>query len=129
MHLLLELAHFDVDDFARSPSGAENRWDGQRINVRSKSDSAANLCRRCHNLLHRQHSSAESQTGGGREATSEKATSAQHRIQPRLDGIFARGGFIRVFNLFVAICLFRKNTSLTLLRHDEGADSASGQIE
>jgi hypothetical protein len=33
MHFLLELAHFDVDDIARFSRGADNRWDGQGIDV------------------------------------------------------------------------------------------------
>lgn len=103
MHFLLELTHFYVDDLARSSRRADNRRDGQGIDVWNKSDSAANLSRRCHSLLHRVHGSAESKASGGREATLEKAASAQHRIRPRLDGIFARGGFIKYSIWLLAI--------------------------
>jgi hypothetical protein len=33
MHLLSELAHFDIDDLRRSHRGVDNRWDGQGIDV------------------------------------------------------------------------------------------------
>src|ERR1700748_2069878 len=95
MHFLLELAHFDVDDFARPSCGMDDRWDGKRIDIRSKFDSAANLGRRRHSLLNRRQGFTESETCGGSEATLEKTTSAQHRIQARLDEIFARREFIR----------------------------------
>src|SRR5271170_7532332 len=96
MHFLLELAHFYVNGFARFSRRVDNRRDGQGIDVRNKSDSAANLSRRGHSLLHRGHGPAESKASGGREATLEKAASTQHRIQPQLEGSLPGEGSLSI---------------------------------
>jgi len=94
MHLLLKLVHFDVDNFARFSSGADNRRDGEGIDVATKLDSAAYRRRRGHCLLHGGHRLAEGETGGGGETALEKAASAQHLAGPGVYKVFAKEEFI-----------------------------------
>jgi hypothetical protein len=121
VHLLLKLVHFDVDDFVWFSGGAEDRRDGQGIDVAGELDSAAYLRGRGHCLLHRRHGSAEGEAGGGGETALEEAASAQHRARPGSYGFFAKEESINSGS----ICLFcnvaaKKDTSLILLRQDEG---------
>jgi len=50
MHLLLELAHFDIDDLVGFACGMNHGRDNQRIDVAGEFDAAAYLRGRGHHL-------------------------------------------------------------------------------
>jgi hypothetical protein len=71
MDLLAELAHVDVDDFARGPGGADNGRDRERIDVTGKLNVAAHLSRGGHGLPDSRNAFTECESRGGIEATAE----------------------------------------------------------
>ena len=84
MHLLLKLAHFNLNDFAGLAGGTDHGRDWQRIDVAGQFDAASDLSRRRHCLPEGRYAFADRNSCCGIEATMEKPTSAQHSSQPKL---------------------------------------------
>ena len=87
MDLLAELAHVNINDFARGPGGADDGRDGERIYVTRKFYLATHLRRGGHRLPDGRNAFAECESCGGIEATAQQAASTQHRLrQQNIDG-------------------------------------------
>src|ERR1700689_351615 len=81
MHLLQELAHFYLDDFAGSARCPNDWWNGQRIDVAREFYVAVQLRRRGHRLADGGNAFDEYKTRRGVKATAQQATSTEHRCQ------------------------------------------------
>ena len=91
MHLLLELAHFDVDDFIGLARGMNHWRYRQRIDVAGEFDAASNLSGRGHHLSKGRYALVQGESQCGIETTPQQSPPAQHASKSRLTSVVEGG--------------------------------------